>query len=216
MYPPMPLRIFISYGHDENAELARRLNDDLEARGHETWFDERDIAVASDWEHVIEEGLHWCARPDGLRRVMLLMTPHAVRRPDGYCLNEITFAVARSLPIVPVMVVFAEPPLSIYRIQWLDMQECVPVADRGAQYERAKPRLFEALEQSNLDFDGNWSHLYHVLAPLDFGVEIARHVPQFAGRQWLLKRIDVWLPIVDSLRNWMGSEECLELARLAT
>src|SRR6266540_3089776 len=34
-----PLRIFLSYGHDEHAEVASRLKEDLLARGHEVWFD---------------------------------------------------------------------------------------------------------------------------------------------------------------------------------
>ena len=35
--------------------------------------------------------------------VVFLMTPHSARRPDGYCLNELAFALSRRIPIVPVM-----------------------------------------------------------------------------------------------------------------
>ncbi|MBL8829657.1 MAG: toll/interleukin-1 receptor domain-containing protein [Planctomycetaceae bacterium] len=39
----MPLRIFLSYGHDANEELVRRIKADLENRGHDVWFDKREI-----------------------------------------------------------------------------------------------------------------------------------------------------------------------------
>ena len=35
----IPLRIFISYGRDDYASLAERIKSDLEARGHQVWFD---------------------------------------------------------------------------------------------------------------------------------------------------------------------------------
>lgn len=36
---PKPRRIFLSYGHDENEEVVRMIKVDLEARGHDVWFD---------------------------------------------------------------------------------------------------------------------------------------------------------------------------------
>jgi hypothetical protein len=59
-----------------------------------------------------------------------LMTPHSVRRPDGFCLKEIVAALNRHLRIIPVMVIWCEPPLLICPIQWLDMRDCVPVPEQ--------------------------------------------------------------------------------------
>lgn len=53
------LRIFISYGHDEHAELAVRIKNDLEERGHEVWFDRDRIKPGKDFELYIEDGLKW-------------------------------------------------------------------------------------------------------------------------------------------------------------
>ena len=33
------MKIFFSYPHDTNAPLVERIKSDLEARGHEVWFD---------------------------------------------------------------------------------------------------------------------------------------------------------------------------------
>jgi len=187
------MRIFLSYGHDEHIELAMRIKADLEARGHEVWFDRDRIMPGSDYECYIEEGLNWCAALPENSRMVLLMTPHSVRRPDGYCLNEITAAINRNITIIPVMVIDCSPPLSICRIQWLDMTDCVPLAKQGERYELKLGRLIEALEKGMIDFEGAHSYLHHHLKPLDFFADLAKHVPQFTGRKWVFDRIDAWL-----------------------
>jgi hypothetical protein len=97
--------LFISYGHDEHASLALRIRDDLVARGHHVWFDEEQLKAGQDWEGFIERGLEDLVGHRGDSAVILLLTPHAVRRPDGYCLNEVARALIRRLSIVPLMVV---------------------------------------------------------------------------------------------------------------
>ena len=68
------LCIFLSYGHDRHAEDALRIKADLEARGHQVWFDLERLREGRDWEAYIEEGLKACDK------VVLLMSPHSVRR----------------------------------------------------------------------------------------------------------------------------------------
>jgi hypothetical protein len=63
---------------------------------------------------------------------VLLLTPYAVCRPDGDCLNEVARALGRGLRIIPLTVVECEPPLSICRIQWLDMRACIPIHEQEA------------------------------------------------------------------------------------
>jgi hypothetical protein len=186
-------RIFISYGHDEHAALAQALKQDLTARGHEVWFDADRLRPGGDWEDYIARGLDWVAEQPGVGRVVLLMTPHSVRRPDGYCLNEIARALDRRLNVVPVMVVWSEPPLSICRIQWLDMQDCVPLQDRRERYEVKFRRLAEALEHDRLDFEGVQSRLFRLLEPLPFDADLNQHLPRFTGRLWVFERLDAWL-----------------------
>ena len=147
------LRIFISYGHDELAGFALRLKDDLVAEGFEVWFDLDMLRPGADWEHYIEEGLDWISR-DRNGRVILVMTPHSVRRPDGFCLNEITMALMKNLRIMPIMLVWCEPPLSICRIQWLDMQDCLPLGERVERYGVKFRELVESLERGAMDREG--------------------------------------------------------------
>lgn len=187
------LRIFISYGHDEFAELARHLKKDLQARGHECWFDEDRLKPGGDWEDYILEGLEWCGDVVPDARFLLLMTDHSVRRPEGYCRNELALALIRNLPVIPVKVTDVEPPLSIIRIQWLDMEHCFPVSDNRGRYERQLDVLLAAVEEGELEAAGDHALLLNQLKPLDFGAELAEHVPGFIGREWLTERIMDWL-----------------------
>ena len=90
----VPLRIFISYGHDEFAVLAEKTEKRPRKAGASglVWFDIDRLKPGGDWERYIEEGLEWAAREPETGRIILLMTPHSTRRPDGYCLNEIARA----------------------------------------------------------------------------------------------------------------------------
>src|SRR5271157_4237488 len=52
-----PLRIFLSYGHDKNEELVRRIKADLEKRGHDVWFDKSEIKGEHGWRRSITKGI---------------------------------------------------------------------------------------------------------------------------------------------------------------
>jgi tetratricopeptide (TPR) repeat protein len=185
-------RIFISYGHDENMALAIKLKEDLAARGHEVWFDADKIKTGTDWEHYIDDGLNWTAQ-DPRGRVVLIMTPHSVRRPDGFCLNEIARAVMKNISVMPIMLVWCEPPLSICRIQWMDMMDCIPVDQRREKYDAKFQRLVEALEHDRIEFEGHQSMLFNVLKPISFDSEVRYNVDRFVGRAWVFEAIDRWL-----------------------
>jgi hypothetical protein len=73
--------------------------------------------------------------------LVALLSPHAVRRPDGVCLDEISFARYNQRPIIPVMVVQCRPPLGIYRLDWVDFHDW----HQPAGYARAFARLLAAL-----------------------------------------------------------------------
>jgi 8-oxo-dGTP pyrophosphatase MutT (NUDIX family)/tetratricopeptide (TPR) repeat protein len=191
--PFVPQRVFISYGHDQHASLALRLRDDLIARGHEAWFDVDRLKPGYDFELGIEKGLQWVAANKPNAVVLLLLTPHSVRRPDGYCLNEVSQALRLGLKIIPLMVADSEPPLSICRIQWLDMRACIPISQKEAVYCPLLQRLFEALEENHLDFEGTQQRLLKALNPLPFEADVLKHLPKFTGRAWVFETLDEWL-----------------------
>ena len=106
--------VFISYGHADAESLALRLEADLTRAGCQVWLDKSKMRAGRSWEEQIEREI--------LRSqvVISLLTPHAVRRPDGVCLDEISFARYNGRRIVPLMVRQCQPPLGIYRLDWID------------------------------------------------------------------------------------------------
>lgn len=183
------MRIFISYGHDEHISFARKLYDELIARGDEVWFDEEKLKAGCRWEEYIENGLKWISNdPDG--KMILIMTPHSVRRPDGYCLNELSYALDLRLDILPVMLVWTTPPLSIYRYQWLDL------TDRKGETQFADDfkKIISSLENNvHVDDSDRFYYLRNNLEPLDFLNDISLYQPDFIGREWVMADFNQWL-----------------------
>jgi len=129
-------RIFISYSREDSKGLASKLRADLEARGHTVLGDTQQIRAGQSWEERIESMI---TDSDIL---VVLLTPHAVQRPDGVCLGEISLANDAGLKIIPIMVIETRPPLSIFRLDWIDLQNW----EQPAQYEAGLQRLIQAVE----------------------------------------------------------------------
>ena len=190
-------KIFLSYGHDENTKYASKIKEDLKEKGHRVWFDLERIIEGREWERYIEEGIKWCDK------VVLIVTPYSVRRrdyndltsTDGFCLNEIAKALEKNKLIIPVMLV--QPPdgmpVSICRIQYLNLTSCMPLDENESCYKTKFERLVLAIESNELDFEGGQIRLLKVLEPLNFKAEIGEHITGFQGRQWLIKKINNWL-----------------------
>jgi hypothetical protein len=209
------MHIFVSYGHDEHAAVAQRLKRDLESYGHQVWFDLDRLKVGGDWERYIEDGLDWASASPGKGRFVLLMTPYSVRRPDGYCLNELTRAWDRHLSIIPVMLVSVEPPLSVCRIQYLDMRDCVPVEDRQERYKSKFDQLLQAIEHNRLDSASVQARLLSYLNPLPFEAEISQRLVRFIGRDWLVTELDRWLADPSQRVFWITGEAGVGKSTLA-
>lgn len=192
-------RIFLSYGRDEHVSFALRLKNDLIARGYDVWFDADRIKPGADWEHYIEDGLAWASEsPDG--QLILIMTPHSVRRPDGFCLNELARAIQLNMRIIPLMLSWCEPPLSICRIQWLDMQDCLSPGLNGEHYGAKLKALLDVIEHGTQSVAGAQARLAGALKPLSFDAEIKFNLDRFIGRAWVTEAIEEWLNDGDAQR----------------
>jgi WD40 repeat protein len=186
-------RLFLSYGRRDASDLANRLRADLEARGYEIWQDTRRIRSGTEWEEEIKAGLRQT------QVVLAVLSPHSVRRAtdpsnpdeaDSICLDEISFArFARPpRPVVPVMAVTCEPPLSIYRLDYIDMRGAL---ESPAVYEASFGRLLEAIEVG-LRGDVQYRSWDHQLRPWDFSTFLNEKRQHFFGREWLFDEIERW------------------------
>jgi tetratricopeptide (TPR) repeat protein len=185
------MKIFFSYPHDGNAKFVDRLKVDLEARGHEVWFDASEIRAGDDWRNAITRGILES------QQVVAFLSKWSVRDP-GVCLNEIAIALAdKGEALVTVLV---EPedkvatPVSITHIQWLRMEDWPLRAQDEGWYRTQLDRLVEAIENPvSAGRDAELETLREALDPLSFYAEIAPHIPGFTGRRWIIERYHAWL-----------------------
>jgi WD40 repeat protein len=197
--PERRQKLFISYGRDGFADEARALKNALDRRGHDAWLDERRLQEGYDWQLDIEEGIRNCDW------VILLMTPHSVRRPDGFCLKEITKAAELNKPIVPVLItdVPGGAPLLICNVQYLDWREAVPSRERAERFQQFMSRLCDAVENRRLDFEGGQRVRLKALQPLDYTRDTVQRARGFHGREWLKEQVERWIEIPKSRVFWL-------------
>ena len=176
-------RVFISYGHADAEDLVVRLEAALREEGHDVWLDRHKIKAGRAWEAEIEQGIL------ASDVVIALLSPHAVRRPDGLCLDEISLARYNQKRIIPAMVIPCRPPLGIYRLDWIDFQNW----QNSVYYDRALARLTASLQEPSASVEGTNAAVFSRLKPIDFGSELARLNRDFIGRDWLFQQIDHWL-----------------------
>lgn len=185
------MKIFLSYGHDEYEEIAQKLKQDLEAEGYDIWIDKEKIHGTADWEIAIENGI---SMSDWL---ILLMTEHSVRRPDGVCLDEVSYARFLGKNIAPIMIQEVKPPLCIARIQWIDMKNFLnPSEDYFDEkaYQDKKCELLSILKGvSTLCVEGGQKSLREKLSPLDNDVYSEYFRKNFYGRKGLTDYYDEWV-----------------------
>ena len=185
------MKIFFSYPHDTNAPLVERIKSDLEARGHEVWFDANQIKSGDDWRNAITRGIL------DSQQVVAFLSRHAVRDP-GVCLNEIAIALADKGEAMVTVLVEPETevsaPVSITHIQWLKMDAWKEQRQDDGWYRTQLDRLIDAIENpTHAGRNEELETLKLALDPMSFYAEIAPHIPGFTGRRWIIDRYTTWL-----------------------
>jgi hypothetical protein len=191
-----PLRIFLSYGHDANEELVRRIRADLEKRGHDVWFDASEIKFGDDWRRAITDGIV------GSNRVLSFLSKHSTRDP-GVCLDEIAIAIGVKGGNIQTLLVESEaevkPPASISYIQWLDMHDWKErrAASEAAWEDWYQDKLADIVQIVESDesrqFAGEIETLNGHLKPISSDSRIsALLLKGFIGRMWLVEAIEQW------------------------
>jgi hypothetical protein len=194
--PVTPVKVFFSYPHDSNIALVERLKADLEARGHEVWFDRSEIKAGDDWRARITR------RIQEAQRGVAFLSKHSTRDP-GVCLNEIAIGLDEkggdnfwvSVLVEPFDQV--QPPVTVTAITWL---QCLELENwqqglrQPGWYEAKFEQLAGIIEHpTDASRDSELERLRRCLRPIGFRHELSQHVPGFTGRQWVFERIDQWL-----------------------
>ena len=211
--------------------LAYRLYDDLRSQGFSVCEPPKP-PVAGDTASRLanvtahEEALQWAAM-DKHGKMILLITPESVGRPHGSCLNDISAAMAAGLGFVPLMVRVCEIPLSICRIQWLDLSDCLNYERAGvistasineSRYPTRREQLATAL-RGELDHQGQQARLFSLLSPFSFQLQITHLTQGFSGREWLFQALHEWITVQQAspvfwITGQMGSGKSSIAARM--
>ncbi|OQS06695.1 hypothetical protein THRCLA_01286 [Thraustotheca clavata] len=172
-----------------SAPLAMKLHADLTTKG----FLIHSHCVPSPLlPHARRDAISWAESG----KMILFLTPQSVGRPHGVCLNDISAAMSSNVGFVPLMIRQCEIPLSICRIQWLDLSDCLIDSTDGhivndAKYPHKIEQLITALN-GKLDHDGLQARLFSLFAPFSFQTQISKYTQGFAGREWVLKELEEW------------------------
>ena len=212
--PVAPLRIFLSYGHDANEELVRRIYVDLKQRGHDVWFDKNEIKFGDEWRRAITDGILES------NRVLSFLSKHSTRDP-GVCLDEIAIAIGAKGGNIQTILVESErevaPPPSISHLQWLDMHDWKQAHgdvrsenDKDGNPYAVGDTAWELWYQARLDeivavvesdesrrFAGEIEKLEKLLKPTvsDFAADARIRQLQekkLVGRTWLFEAVEKW------------------------
>jgi cell division protein FtsA len=193
------MRIFLSYGHDQNEELVRLIKTDLEARGHHVWFDRNEIKGGHHWRRSITEGIVES------HRVLAFLSKHSTRDP-GVCLDEIAIAIgAKGGNIKPILVEKdLRAPASISHIQYLDLRDWRAKRDAGLQiwdsWYREKFAELVAIVESDESrrFAGEISELETHLKPISSDSRLSTLLRRpLVGRAWLFDALEKWRAAAD-------------------
>ena len=188
------MRIFISYGHDDNSELVMRFRRDLQAAGHETWIDVQGIEHGDDWRRKITDGL------EDTDAVLAFLSRRAVREA-GVCLDEL--AIALSIPAILIQTVLLEPltdqelPSVVGRIQRLDLsdwrkQHAQGDAEFSAWCATQLQQIASKLKPQP-EYRAEIERLEQKLRPLSDGGRADELLQAgFSGRVWLREEVERW------------------------
>jgi hypothetical protein len=205
------MRLFISYGHDGNADFVKRITADLRAAGHDPWIDSQQIHKEADWRRALVDALRASDWTLGF------LSAHGMRPRYGaapsapgqdvsltasVCREELRFAwhqrggCVTTVLLEPLDASWSMPP-SIGRLQWIDMSDwrreqdpAAPATDwyRGKLAEllhRLRPEAAEAHARE-------MARLTHWLDPVRQDPEADPRIKGFVGREWLVKRVEAW------------------------
>ena len=193
------MKIFLSYGHDSNEPLIKKIKDYLskDAEGnlkHEVWIDSSEIKAGKDWREQITKGI----KESDV--VLAGLSKHSTQE-SSVCRNELTISIGvkggniKTILLEPSDVV--SPPAMISHIQWLDMSDWKAYKNEGFESEYFQEKFRQIAEMietpENERFNGEITKLKEALEPIS-SISRIKSLTQkeMIGRKWLYEKIETW------------------------
>lgn len=188
------MKVFVSYGHDEYVTIVKRIIEDLHKSSIDCWVDIVELRSGKDWENAIESGI------EASDFFLLFMSNYSLRRPDGYCLSEISYSQYFSKPIIPIKIENVVPPISIIRLQYLDISPLFKHYSEELYQEKlqqiidvCKGRINLSSQEENSAFLCENKILENLLHPLDNEKVLSRYNSKFYGRKQIIDSFASWI-----------------------
>ena len=174
-----PKKIMISYGRADATEFVVDINKVLTDAGHTVWIDKsleenNGIRSGMAWEESIEEAI----KDNDI--VIAVLTPHAIRRSNGVCLDEISMARFENKLIIPIMYKEVKPPLCIFRLDWIDFLK----SDMESVIQQGNEKLLKSITENKLAYEGQ-NKQFSKLKSLNFDAKLVALKKDFVGREWI-------------------------------
>ena len=194
------MKLFFSYGHDQNEEIVFRLKDDLEKNGHIVWIDKTQIKGGDDWRRSITSGIL------DSEFMMSFASNHSIRKP-GVCLDELMIAV--SVKGAQIQTVLLEsnviPPANIGYRQYIDMSSWKYMWGTNKFESWYAKKLAEILNiidsPETKKFAEEIEFLKEQLHPNLTSFKKERLQQEYyCGREWMSKLVRDWFEEKDSSR----------------
>lgn len=202
-----PQKIFLSYGHDENAEIVELIYKKLQERGHDPWIDKAKIKAGHDWRNEITKGINESSD------FLAFISSFSVRVP-GVCLDEISIGVGNwNCRMQSVLLEKnVNVPNSISNIQWIDLSDWRQIKENSdplvwAKWLDEKVQLIYDLveDEHSAIVAGNISTLEQRLSPITCALKMRMILRnEIVGRKWIFRLISDWF-------NKIGTKKVLVL-----
>ncbi len=189
------MKLFFSYGHDQNAEIVERIKKDIEAR--------RDVKVYIDTEFNNRGGIDW--RRNITEKIMdsdimvAFASKHSVRDP-GVCLDELTIAVCVKGALVQSVLLEKNvtPPNNVGYKEYIDMSDWRNMIDRPdfeEWYEEKLQKIIDAVSSKKIRrYADEIEYLRNVLCPDLSSIKKDRLKNEvYCERDWLSEKVQKWI-----------------------
>lgn len=161
------IKIFFSYGHDENQEIVHLLADRLKSNSkYDVWIDSDKIKQGNDWRMAIENGIQSCDQ------FIAFMSEYSMR-DKGVCHDELQIGLCvRGVDIKTVLMEDQEkvnPPSIFCHRQWIDMSGWREAKSKGAEVfqnwlNEKYNELLDVLENTeSIEFKGDIKYISNKL-----------------------------------------------------
>lgn len=187
------MKVFFSYGHDDNQEIVNRIKDDLEARGHEVWIDKSKIKSGEDWRRSIYEGVN------SSTMTMAFASNYALREP-GVCRDELKIAVTVKCAFVQTVIL--EPNVNVPTIigyrHYINMSDWASKKnddDFEVWYQEKLEKIIKIIESDETqEYAKEVERLKEILKPdLSSAKKERLSEEYFCGRKWLSQKVNDWI-----------------------